>query len=301
MKQICVIVFSLAVISGVLYSFIPSEEATESEENVQADFDLNAYWYSGKAELSSYELKQARYGEVHQGTSVLVFVTEPFNTKKFVKSDYGSENDVSVLKLNNTRNFNTGIYPYSLMTSSFLPFENGDHSLKVSSSSQEWCGHTYMTLENRKEFNVLIESYFEGESNMVSIDKALLEDDFWSKIRLNPDGLPTGKLEVIPSFFYLRMRHAEIKNYSCMATLEKSKETSTYTLSYPEINRSISIIFESGNAHKILSWEEEYKSGFGSNSKLLKTEGKLIKTIQTDYWNKHKTSDTYLRTELGLE
>jgi len=123
----------------------------------------------------------------------------------------------------------------------------------------------------------LIESYFENESKFLSLEKTYLEDDFWSKIRLNPEELPIGEITVIPSFFFLRMKHADCKGYDCVATLTpKGKES-------------------------ILGWEEEFKSGFGANSKTLKTEGTLLKTIQSDYWNKNKTSDSYLRTELGLE
>jgi len=32
------------------------------------------YWYTGEAELTSYELKQSRYGEIHEGHAVLIFV-----------------------------------------------------------------------------------------------------------------------------------------------------------------------------------------------------------------------------------
>ncbi|MEM6726422.1 MAG: septum formation inhibitor Maf, partial [Bacteroidota bacterium] len=30
------------------------------------------YWYNGEAELSSYSLQQARYGEIHEGEAVMV-------------------------------------------------------------------------------------------------------------------------------------------------------------------------------------------------------------------------------------
>ena len=33
------------------------------------------YWYAGEAEITSYELNQARYGEIHKGKAVTVFVT----------------------------------------------------------------------------------------------------------------------------------------------------------------------------------------------------------------------------------
>jgi len=44
--------------------------------------EFGAYWYQGKAELTSYTLEQARYGEVHPGEAVLVFVTEDFSKSK---------------------------------------------------------------------------------------------------------------------------------------------------------------------------------------------------------------------------
>lgn len=39
------------------------------------------YWYAGKAEITSYKLEQARYGELRDGKAVLVYVTEPFYQK----------------------------------------------------------------------------------------------------------------------------------------------------------------------------------------------------------------------------
>ena len=46
---------------------------------------FDKYWYDGKAEISSYKLKQGRYGEIHRGTASLIFVTEPFSPQRFVK------------------------------------------------------------------------------------------------------------------------------------------------------------------------------------------------------------------------
>ena len=42
-------------------------------------------WYSGKAELTSYTLQQARYGEMRNGESVLIFVTEDFSKEKLTE------------------------------------------------------------------------------------------------------------------------------------------------------------------------------------------------------------------------
>lgn len=254
------------------------------------------YWYAGEAELSSYELVQDRYGELHKGNAVLVFVTEPFSTTSNTKADRATDKDVSVLKLNYTKKFNTGIYPYSMMTSTFFPVDNGEHSLKISSSSQEWCGHTFMDLQNKSKFIVNIDSYFEGESaENVRVDKDLLEDDLLSQIRINPDKLLTGKQQMIPSFFYLRTKHKPMQAYDVELNVESGEEGSlNYTVNYPGLGREVSIAFEKEFPHKILSWiEKDRDSGLSSTAS-------LIKTIKSDYWNKHFNKDLPLRRELGL-
>ncbi|MEM1407815.1 MAG: septum formation inhibitor Maf, partial [Bacteroidota bacterium] len=57
--------------------------ANDKESNLPivkaVNSEFNNYWYAGKAEITSYELKQSRYGEVHDGEAVLIFVTEPFS------------------------------------------------------------------------------------------------------------------------------------------------------------------------------------------------------------------------------
>ena len=53
-----------------------SEKPLEESRNLSQEF--KDYWYAGTAEITSYNLKQARYGEIHQGTAVTVFVTEDF-------------------------------------------------------------------------------------------------------------------------------------------------------------------------------------------------------------------------------
>ena len=71
-------------------------EGSKTDEN-----DFNDYWYAGKAEITRYELQQARYGELRKGDAVLIFVTEDFLTDKQVKYEFGdSGKATSVLKLN---------------------------------------------------------------------------------------------------------------------------------------------------------------------------------------------------------
>lgn len=290
------------LVISILLNVISCTSTLQEEKQIKnLTEDQKQYWYNNEAEITSYQLIQARYGELREGNAVLVFVTEPFSIKSNTKADNPTQEDVSVLKLNYTKKFNTGIYPYSMMNSTFFPFKNGKHSLKVSSSSQEWCGHTYMELVNKDKFEVKINSYFEGESAELNLDKTMLEDDIYSMIRLQPKDLPVGKQKVIPSFFYLRLLHKELKAYEC--NISHSKENDSLlkiTLTYPELERSLSISYQANFPYKIMGWQEEYYSGWGESRKKLTTKATLLKTIKIDYWNKNSNADAYLRDSLQL-
>ena len=64
--------------------------------------DFHSYWYNHGAEITRFELEQSRYGEIHPGYAILIFVTEPFLPDIHVKSDYESsrKKSIPVLKLN---------------------------------------------------------------------------------------------------------------------------------------------------------------------------------------------------------
>ncbi|ALJ06561.1 septum formation inhibitor Maf [Pseudalgibacter alginicilyticus] len=255
------------------------------------------YWYAGKAEISSYKLEQARYGEMRDGQAVLIYVTEDFLPKIQVKADTQNANNTPVLKLNATKKFNTGIYPYSIMQSTFYPVSSNQHALKISSSIQEWCGHVYTQLNNKKEFEITSHSYFEGEAdeNFI-INKAILENELWTQLRIDPKSLPTGNLDIIPSLEFFRMNHITIKPYRALANLANG----SYIISYPELNRKLVINFNTQFPYDILGWEETYKSGFGSHAKELTTKATKITSIKSDYWNKKSLKDEKLRERLQL-
>lgn len=265
------------------------------------DQKINDYWFNGKAEITSYNLVQARYGELREGEAVTIFVSEPFSPNKMTKADQAYSDNVSVLKCNFTKRFNTGIYPYSLMSSTFFPFEHAQYSPKVSMSMQEWCGHVYMEMQNKKDFQLTIHSYFEGETAQLSMKKAALEDDFWSKIRLNPSAIEEGNFKVIPSFFYIRLMHKEPKAYACSISKKEDGEFEILHLTYPELKRSLSIRYQKAFPHAIESWKESYPDGFGPNAAILETSGTKIKSIRSDYWNRHDNADLGMRKELGLK
>ncbi len=263
--------------------------------------EFKKYWYAGNAEITSYKLEQARYGEMREGKAVLIYVTEDFLAKEQVKADYQNSDNIPVLKLNATKKFNTGIYPYSIMQSTFYPVADNQHAVKISSSMQEWCGHVYAQLNNRKKYELTSHSYFQGEADQsFELNKDILENELWTKIRIDPNQLPQGDLKIIPSLEYCRLKHKEIKAYDAKATLQKDANYNTYTIEYPKLNRNISITFTASFPYEIESWTETFKSGFGSNAKELVTKATKLKSIKSPYWGKNSNKDEVLRKELGL-
>ncbi len=263
--------------------------------------DFKKYWYAGNAEITSYELEQARYGEIRDGKAVLVYVTEPFLADKQVKADRSNPSNIPVLKLNTTKKYVTGVYPYSIMTSSFYPVHDNQHAIKVSTSVQEWCGHAYTQLNNRDAFEIVSHSYFETESDRtLRLSKNLLENEIWNKIRVNPEDLPVGELQMIPSLEYIRLRHKEIKAYNITAELTEKDGIKTYTITYPELDRTLAINFTTAFPYTVEGWTESFKSGFGANAKTLTSTATKIASIKSAYWGKNSNKDLALRKELGL-
>lgn len=267
------------------------------------------YWYQGKAEITSYTLEQARYGEIKPGTAVMIFVTEPFSKSKQVKLDYPDRNPedaVSVLKLNYVKKFVTGVYPYSMMTSVFSPVQIDQYpsALKSTTTSQEWCGHTFTQLNLRgKKYAVESRSYFESEGDEnFEIEDVWLEDELLSRIRINPASLPVGEIHVVPGGMVQRLSHQDLKPNVVRAQLadkESEEGMKEYVLQYSD--RELRVFFAEAFPHEISGWEETYESGFGAGAQVLTTRATIKKRILLDYWSRHDNVDLYLREELGLD
>ena len=193
----------------------PENTVTGSTEITE---DFRKYWYSGKAEVNSFNLKQSRYGEERTGKAMMIFVTEDFSISKQVKLDNGEAagtDKASVLKLNMTKNFITGIYPYSMMLSVFTPINEAQvpHTMKAAMSSQEWCGQAYAQVNLRhRSYEISSHSYFEkeGDENH-NLTVTLLEDELWNRIRIDHKSLPIGEVDSIPGLFFSRLNHAGYK------------------------------------------------------------------------------------------
>ncbi len=288
---------------GVLCSCQNSSETETGGVNTYSETqspdlseEFKQHWFDGKAEVASYDLKQMRYGEAREGKAVLIFVKEPFLQDQQVKANTASSKTVDVLKLNATKKFNTGIYPYSIMQSTFSPLNINAHAVKVAASTQEWCGQTYMQMNNRDAFEIASHSYFEGEADeSLSIAPTNLENEIWNKLRINPTEIKTGPQKLIPDFSFIRLKHIPVKVYQAEVQQQKNQDTLMTKIAYKDLDRILNIYQSVSFPYEILKWEEKTSESDKNYTKAL-----LQKRIRIDYWNKNSNTFVFLRDSLQL-
>ena len=299
-KKLAAVGLSILLLVTVVLFGAEIKSSLLGENPNKTDKAFQKYWYDGNAELASYRLTPSRYGEMHEGHAVLIFVTEDFSKSKQVKLDKPQKagNDaLPILKCNFTKKFITGIYPYSLMASVYTPVDLSG-TLKTSASVQEWCGQSFTQLNvtKNKTFSVSQFSYFESEGDQIKeLPIALLEDEIWNLIRLGPKSLPTGKIDVIPGSFSARLRHKPLRVEQATIEVKDLEDRMEADIMFED--RSLTIKFTKAFPHKILGWEETY-SEFGGNK--MTTKAELIKDFRLPYWKLHNNEHLIYRDSLGI-
>jgi hypothetical protein len=257
-------------------------------------------WGDGQAELDGYSLVEPRYGELRRGQAVMIFVTEDFSDTLRVKADPGHpKSDVyPVLKLNFVRDFQTGIYDYNTMTSTFVRTEFKPESpwplVKLSFASEEWCGSVYSQwLSKNGRLEGTLHSYFDGEADQTPSlplqPGGVLEDQVPILVRgLRGEWLKDGESRTVPylpSNFRARLSHkmqawgeATVSRAGFVYTVaEKGGDTVTWTV-------------DAAPPHRILGW-----SSTGGE------RGKLTGSTRMKYWETHREGDEKLLGKLGLK
>lgn len=299
----------IIVVAGLSTGRVYSEDVGHFGTYTPVQF--RDYWYNHGAEISRFTLQQMRYGEIHQGDAVLVFVTEEMNPALQVKADHPGSQNVATLKLNAVRKFFTGIYPYSIMTSVFMPLDHKTYPLplKITASFQEWCGHVYSQMNLiGGEYRVRVHSYFEKEGDRdFRIKNHVPEDAIWTRIRIDPSSLPLGEFAMIPGTVYARLAHRPLQPRKAVASLvpvsAKSLEGNPmvrYEIKFPEQQRVLRIWFEAEFPYRIQQWEESYRALADRGAKSMTTRAVRTHSIMDAYWQHHGNRDRALLKKLGL-
>ena len=272
--------------------------------------DFYAHWADGKAEISSYEVVQPRYGELRQGYGVMIFVTESLHRQTFIKVDSPTPeaDQFYALKLNHILNFTTGIYDYSVMTSVFSQVAGERHSFelrRISFSAQEWCGQVFdEALFSGGQIDGRISSYFASEGRgsyqLKQPEHFASEDHLLIRIReLQGPFMDLGEvreLEMLPSFWQLRQAHQPHATVAgrIHKAAEEQIEVATGALASVRWElligqRQRTLWTEKAYPHRILRWED----GDGGR-------GELMRTIRVPYWQLQAHADEVYRRELGI-
>jgi hypothetical protein len=272
--------------------------------------DFWKHWGDGRAEMNGYSLTQPRYGEPRKGTAVYVFVTEDFSDSLRVKADPGKHprGDVyPVLKLNAARDFQTGIYDYNVMTSTFLRVARGWPVAKVSFSSQEWCGHVWHQLVPRPgRLEGLFHSYFDGEADGTDALEmpadGVLEDALpvlvrgWNGALVEPGQSRT--LPFLPSLLVSRLKHQPLA--WTKATITRS--AATKRLKVPAGAFDVTVYEVAVEGGRKLSFHVEAAPPYrlvrqtGPDGEDLRLEG----STRLAYWQLNKPGDEKHLKPMGL-
>jgi hypothetical protein len=272
------------------------------------------FWGDGKAELDGYALVQPRYGQLRDGTAVAIFVTEDFSESARVKADPGKHpatDVVPVMKLNLVRDFQTGIYDYNTMTSTFVRTEFGGGDfwplMKDSFSSQEWCGQVYMQwLPRGGKLVGTAHSYFDGEADASpELDVpagGVVEDALPVLVRgLRGDWLPPGGSKKVPFLrSLLRTRLLHVPARWGEATVSRAAASSDVKSALGTLRAFVYTVAESGGdtvtytveeayPHRLLAW----KSSSGESARILGS-------ARLPYWKMHDNGGEKALKLLGL-
>jgi hypothetical protein len=269
------------------------------------------HWGDGRAEMNGYRLVQPRYGAPRTGAAVYIFVTEDFSDSLRVKADPGKHpaSDVyPVMKLNAVRHFQTGIYDYKIMTSSFARVAAGWPVAKVSFSSQEWCGHVYHQILPRPgKADGAWHSYFDGEADgedrLPQPDGGVYEDVVpilargWGSTYLKPG--ESRKVPFLPSLLRARLDHRKLA--WGQASIARAPATSRVTVPAGAFEVSAWTVAEEGGVTSTYEIEAASPHRLVRWSTSAGEEGSLLGSERLAYWKLNGPGGERYLAGMGLQ
>lgn len=272
-------------------------------------------WGDGQAELNAYDLTFSRYNQLRKGVAVAIFVTETFSNTLRVKADpgkHGPADEFPVMKLNLVKDYQTGIYDYNDMLSTFVALAPVNRRLsatptKISFSSQEWCGHVYsQLLFGEKNTRLTQHSYFDGEADQqrdldypedgISEDALML----WARGMARPFLKPgaAGPANMLTSLETARGKHIPL----AWAYQTLSRDASPQNLRVPAGSFEVEVFRET---RKDKSWRAYYVEK-ASPHRVIKwetSEGEKAELLGSDrmkYWEMNKEGGEAALRRLGV-
>lgn len=271
------------------------------------------HWGDGRAELSGYRLQVNHYGEVREGELVTVYVTEPHDRRTWIKDDHVEDpNRVEVLKLLSTRTFDTGIYPYTVLSGVFSPVDHWRaerfQPVRMELDAQEWCGsESHRVWAGPQRLRALRLSYFDdpGESlREVSLpEETLYEDALLVQLReLDGEFAGGGAWEgtLVPDLWGLRKRLSALEPLDASITRSRTELEGAAVTRF-ELRAALdghtyerTFLVEREAPRRVLEWTTRLDGR-------LVERAELQDSTRLAYWELNQEGDEAYREELGLE
>lgn len=247
------------------------------------------YWNTSMTEVSTYELKQARFGNVYEGEAFLSFSPVVYSRARHIEAaiiDTLNKDQMKTLQLVNHRNYKCGNQWHSLSQMVVMPqiIREGPYALKIAASVNELNGISYAQLNldaNKYLLQIRSPDNREGDQNRV-VPLTMTEDQIWCMMRIYPDSLPIGSAMILPGLLSTRLRHEMVQPQSAQMSLQIAANAELppalqnrgmlkkYVIDYPENGRTLVIYFNAVPPHFIEGWEESYVDS-GTSSKRSRT------------------------------
>jgi hypothetical protein len=239
--------------------------ATAAPAPVFPDEAFRNYWTTGKTERTFYDLRRVQPDEPVPGEAVLIFTAGAFRTDTQEPLDdagataYERRRAVPVLTMSQERPFAADSSARPALTAVFMPIDTKlfPHTLQVRLSFGK-SGSVGQQLSLRsRQYHLTSSPPEEGETRF---DRAWLEDELWTRLRLSPESLPTGEVDVVPGLLFSRLNRRQPRPEPAIAsrrdTTFGAQHVGVYTLDYPGLKRRVALFFGKNAPYPIAGWEE---------------------------------------------
>jgi hypothetical protein len=221
--------------------------------NQETNATFQKYWKTKGIETTKFILTQ--------DSSTIGEATLSYTLKDFGKDQPNGA--ISSLSSNFSQKIVQENYNYSENSTTITPLNTPlyAHALSIVSSSQSNDGTDFLSFQPEpKSYLFVGRNSVESEKEIRKItEKGNLEDEIWAKIRMNPDALPQGEIEMIPSLGYWNKVHKSPFAQEAKAELkgmENNPKLKIYFLDYPDLKRKLEITFEANFPFQIMGFKE---------------------------------------------
>lgn len=227
---------------------------------------FNIYW-KNKIEQTTYQ----KIGDGDSTEAVLSYQIRDFSTQNWeIAQDQQSANTLPVLCFDFQKNgrgatqIASNLSVFSATDTKLFP-----HSLKARFNEKNASKQTSLQA-NLVDFSY---QFTDNSSKHYQLERTWLEDEIWTRLRQNPEQLPTGDFKMIPSLGNgLGQNLSPEEATAQIDTLISDssfvgKNHKVYSLNFPKQKKTLAIVYKNLPPFQIIGWKESTEK----NGKILST------------------------------